>query len=144
MCHTFSNASKRQLEQEVLEITNRLLSFDTTRTVQKTPPTILRCRGNVFTELLPSNDRGIHRQTHRLSFDKTRTVQKMRRPTISIDACIRCGKNVFTKSLNTTERTGTLNWAVALQRQEEYTYTHTDYGEGFMKYAAEMGSVGMI
>jgi hypothetical protein len=25
------------------------------------------CRGNVFTELLPSNDRGIHRQTHRHS-----------------------------------------------------------------------------
>jgi hypothetical protein len=28
----------------------------------------------VFTELLPSNDRGIHRQTHRLSFDKTKTA----------------------------------------------------------------------
>jgi hypothetical protein len=41
---------------------NRLFSFDTTRTAQKTTPqTVLRCRGNVFTELLPSNDRGIHR-----------------------------------------------------------------------------------
>jgi hypothetical protein len=42
----------------------RLLSFHTTRTAQKTTyPTILHCRGNVFTELLPSNDSGIHRQT---------------------------------------------------------------------------------
>jgi hypothetical protein len=41
--------------------TIRLLSFDATGIAQKTaPPTILRCRGNVFTELLPSNDRGIH------------------------------------------------------------------------------------
>jgi hypothetical protein len=39
-------------------------SFDTRRTTQKTtPPTILRCRGNVFTELIPSNDKGIHRPT---------------------------------------------------------------------------------
>jgi hypothetical protein len=71
------------IKQEVLGIINRLFSFDTTRTAQKTtPPTILRCRGDVFTELLPSNDRGIHRQTHRLSFDKTQTAQKMTRPTI--------------------------------------------------------------
>jgi hypothetical protein len=26
----------------------------------------IRCHGNVFTEPLPSNDRGIHMQTHRL------------------------------------------------------------------------------
>jgi hypothetical protein len=43
-------------EQEVLGRTNCLLSFDTTRTAQKmTHPTLLRCRGNVFTEPLPSN-----------------------------------------------------------------------------------------
>jgi hypothetical protein len=46
--------------------TNRLLSFYTTHTTEKTmPPTILRCRGKVFTELLPSNDRRIHRRTRR-------------------------------------------------------------------------------
>jgi hypothetical protein len=32
-----------------------LFSFDTTRNTQTTtPPTILHCRGNVFTEALPS------------------------------------------------------------------------------------------
>jgi hypothetical protein len=37
-------------------------------TAQKTmPPTILRCRTNVFTELLPSNNKGIHRKTHTLT-----------------------------------------------------------------------------
>jgi hypothetical protein len=47
-------------KQEVLGRTNRLLSYETTRTPKKTtPPTILRCCGNVFTELLPSNDKGI-------------------------------------------------------------------------------------
>jgi hypothetical protein len=52
--------------QDVLERTTRLLSFDMTRTAWKTTPqTLLRCRGNVFTLLLPNNDRGRHRQTHR-------------------------------------------------------------------------------
>jgi hypothetical protein len=37
--------------------------------------TILHC--HVSMKLLPSNNRGIHRQTHRLSFDKTWTTQKM-------------------------------------------------------------------
>jgi hypothetical protein len=31
--------------------------------IKATPPTILRCRENVFTELLPSNDKVIHRST---------------------------------------------------------------------------------
>jgi hypothetical protein len=45
-------------KKKVLRITNILLFFDTTRTVKKTlPPTVLRCRRNVFTEPLPSNDR---------------------------------------------------------------------------------------
>jgi hypothetical protein len=47
--------------------TNRLL-FPLIRhgTPQKTTPlTILNCRGNVLTQLLPSNERDIHRQTHR-------------------------------------------------------------------------------
>jgi hypothetical protein len=52
--------------QEVLVRTNCLLSFDTTWTSWKvTHPRILHCRGNVFTEPLPSNDRGIHIQTYR-------------------------------------------------------------------------------
>jgi hypothetical protein len=48
-----------------------------------TPPINLRCRGNVCTKLL-SNDKMIHRQTHRLSFDKIRTAQKMTSPTIHL------------------------------------------------------------
>jgi hypothetical protein len=46
------------------EKTNRLLSFDTTRTAQRTtPPKIfLSCR-KVFNELLPGNNRGVYRQT---------------------------------------------------------------------------------
>jgi hypothetical protein len=60
-----------------------MLSFDTTRTAKETTPAaILRCRRDVFTTLLLSNDRGIHRQTHGLSFDTTRIVQKTTRPTI--------------------------------------------------------------
>jgi hypothetical protein len=31
-------------------------------------------RGKVFTEPLPSNDKGIHRQIQRLYFDTTRTT----------------------------------------------------------------------
>jgi hypothetical protein len=53
-------------KQEILGRINRLLSFEVTESSQKmTPPTILRCSGNVFTELLPSNSTVIHRQTHR-------------------------------------------------------------------------------
>jgi hypothetical protein len=68
--------------KEVAGRTNSLLSFDKKRVAWKTTrPTILLCRGNVFTELLPTNDRGIHRQIHRLLFGKTRTAQKLTRPT---------------------------------------------------------------
>jgi hypothetical protein len=56
------HGNKETNQQKVLRRTNRLFSFDTTRTAKKTtPPTILRCNGNVFTEPLPSNDR---RDTH--------------------------------------------------------------------------------
>jgi hypothetical protein len=49
--------------QEVLGRTNRQLSFYTTMDAHiTTSPRILRCRGKVFTELLPINDSGIHRQ----------------------------------------------------------------------------------
>jgi hypothetical protein len=47
--------SKKQI---FLEITNCLLSFDTTRTAYKTTRSIiLHCSSKVFTEPLPSNDR---------------------------------------------------------------------------------------
>jgi hypothetical protein len=49
------------MKQEVPGRTNRQLSFDMTQTAQKTTPrTILRCRGDVFTELLCSNERRTH------------------------------------------------------------------------------------
>jgi hypothetical protein len=41
-----------------------------------TPPTILHCRVNDFTELLP----GKNRDLHRFSFDKTWTAKKMTHP----------------------------------------------------------------
>jgi hypothetical protein len=41
------------------EKTNLILSFDMTWTAKKiTPPIIIHCRGNVFTKLLPSKERG--------------------------------------------------------------------------------------
>jgi hypothetical protein len=53
-------------KQDILWRTNRLLSFDMLWTTYKmTPPKILLCRRNVFTELLPSNGKGKHRPTHR-------------------------------------------------------------------------------
>lgn len=52
------------------------------------PPKILRRSGNDFTDTLPSNDIGIHRQTQRLSFNKMRTAQKMRRSTILLLSCL--------------------------------------------------------
>jgi hypothetical protein len=88
----WGNSSSRvwlHIKQEVLGRTNRLLSFDTTRTAQKmTVPTILRCRGNVFTELLPSNDRGIHGRTNIHESNN-----------YSIITSIRCRGNVFTEPL---------------------------------------------
>jgi hypothetical protein len=78
VCFKLTKDININIRQDVLVRTNRLLSFESTRTTQETaPPTILRCRGNVFTELLPSNDRGIHR----LSFVKTRTAYIMAPPT---------------------------------------------------------------
>jgi hypothetical protein len=51
---------------------------DTNQKVQSrtTPPIILRCRGNVLTEPLNSNDRETGRLTHRLSYGTTLIVQK--------------------------------------------------------------------
>jgi hypothetical protein len=47
------------MDTEILH-TPQWLNMDTPHT---TPPTILHCHRNVFTELLPSNDRGIHIHT---------------------------------------------------------------------------------
>jgi hypothetical protein len=99
--------------------TNRLLSFDTTRTAQKTtPPTILRVRRNVFTELLPVNDRGLHRQTHRHKHGNPSTVWGIRRR-----------GNVFTEPLPSNERMAILYQDFCLAKIGDiyiYTHTHTD------------------
>jgi hypothetical protein len=49
---------------------------------------IIRCRVNVFTELLPSKDREKHVQTHTRASNKSYTA-----------VYIRCRGNVFTKPL---------------------------------------------
>jgi hypothetical protein len=49
-----------------------------------TPPTILLCRGNVFTEPLPNSEKGIHTQTHGLYLDTKRTAWKIMRPRINL------------------------------------------------------------
>jgi hypothetical protein len=67
------------LKEEVLGRTNSPFSFYITWPAQRaTPPTILRCSRNMFTEPLLSNDTGTHTETHRISFNTTRTVQKRR------------------------------------------------------------------
>jgi hypothetical protein len=68
-----------------------------------TSSTIFYCHGNVFTELLPSNDGGMHRQTHR---HKRTTVLLLLR------VCV-CRGNVFTEPLPNNERRVTLYGAVA-------------------------------
>jgi hypothetical protein len=51
---------------------NCLLPSDVTRAAKKTtPPTIRRCHGNAFTELLPSNDKHRHPQIQK---NKTNSV----------------------------------------------------------------------
>jgi hypothetical protein len=101
--------------------TNRLLSFNMTRTAKKTrPPTILRFRGNVFTEFLPSNNSGMHRQTHRHT---RRTILLLLRVFFVTGTCL------------SSRYLATKGWI---------HYRHTDWLEGFMKYAAEMSSGAMI
>jgi hypothetical protein len=53
---------------------------------QKTTPSIIfRLKGNMFTKPLPSNDKGIQRQS--ISFNTTQTVYKMTCPTILLLLC---------------------------------------------------------
>jgi hypothetical protein len=50
------------MKHEVIGRTDCLLSSDATLAAQKRMhPTILRCRGNVFTEQMLGNDKRIHR-----------------------------------------------------------------------------------
>jgi hypothetical protein len=86
--------SKFKLDKSSRKRTTRLFSFHTTWTAQKTSPRILHCRGKVFAKLLPSNVRGIHRQSHR----HTRSNNSS---TVSF---IRCHGNVFTEPLPSNER----------------------------------------
>jgi hypothetical protein len=100
-CTSVFSVSLTVLEiiHEVIGRNNPLLSFDTTRTAYKTTPqTIIRCRGNVCTDYLPSNDRGRQRQTHRLSFDQKRIAWKMTRPTILL-LCVFVAARTFSPSL---------------------------------------------
>jgi hypothetical protein len=64
-------------KEEVLGRIHRLLSFDTTMIAQKTtPPTILLL---LLVYSLPSNDRGIHLQTHRQmvgNYDRCHDIQR--------------------------------------------------------------------
>jgi hypothetical protein len=91
-----------------------------TRTAyRKMPRKMFRCRGNVLTELLPSNDRSKHRQTHRHTSNDT-----------SIVGYIYCRWNVFFEPLPS--------------HKGRDTYRHTNWRERFMKYAFEMSSCAII
>jgi hypothetical protein len=57
-----------------------------TRTAQKTKPiTILWCRGKLFTKLLPSNSRGMHRQIHRR---RSKTVLLLLLVFVAVGTCL--------------------------------------------------------
>jgi hypothetical protein len=85
----------------------------------------------MFTKPLPSNDREIHRQTNRpLWYD--RTAQKPRRQTI-----------ILLLRIFFTAGTWSPNRYLAKIGGWEYTYRHTNWCEGFMKYSVEMGSNAM-
>jgi hypothetical protein len=77
---------------------NRLLSFDTT------PPTTLRCRGNVFIEPLLSNDRGIHRPTD----SPLNPSPRWRGPISQTRTCL--GEKILVKSLDETWSQEWLCW----------------------------------
>jgi hypothetical protein len=66
-----------------------------------TSPTILRCRGSVFTELLPSKDMVAHRQNDTLSFDKIWTAQKVTSQTILLCVFVNAGRCLPSRCLAT-------------------------------------------
>jgi hypothetical protein len=135
------NAGYLLRNQGVLRRTNHLVSFDTTQTPKKAAsPTIVCFCGNVFTELLLSHDNGMHRQTQRLFFDITRTAQNMTCPTITLVLRVFVAGVTCLSSSCLTSKRG-VHWTGPLpsnSRRYTYTYRHTDWWEGFMKYAFEM------
>jgi hypothetical protein len=90
------------------------------------PPTILRCRGKVFTEPLPSNDTGIEIDTQIILWYDTDRTENDASKNSSTVACILCRGNVFTEPLPINDG--------------GYTDTQTD-GRMFMKYAVERAQV---
>jgi hypothetical protein len=96
-----------KLWQEVLGKTNRLISLYMTRTAKQMTPPILCCRGNVFRDLLPNNDSGINRQTHRYAHP---TILLFLRVFIAAGTCLprRClatkGGIQFTDPLHSNDR----------------------------------------
>jgi hypothetical protein len=73
LCCTSVSTRFSQTKRHRSYVKNSLFSFETTRTKQKKDASnisyifaCIRCPKNVCTELLPSNDKGIHIQAHRL------------------------------------------------------------------------------
>jgi hypothetical protein len=94
-----------------------LHSFDTTRTAYKTtPPIILHCRGNVFTELVPGNDSGYTGRPTDCPL-----IRHWRHRTWHVQQFFCC--NVYSLPQERVYRT------VAWHRMEGYTY----WWEEFMK-----------
>jgi hypothetical protein len=83
------------------------------------------CCGNVFTELLPSNNRGIHKHAHSFSSHVTENAENDESNNYSIAACIYCNGNVFTEPLPSNNR-------------ETRADTRTDGKD--LSYVVEMGS----
>jgi hypothetical protein len=125
--HILALPLKKIQEREILGRTNRLLCFDATRTAYKTTPPTIHCCGNIYTKLLPNNDRGIHTQTHRHASNNSFVVAR-----------------ILTGPLPSNDRRDTVYRAFAKDRSEGCIYRHTDWWEGVMKYAVEMGSGTMI
>lgn len=82
-----------------------LLSFHMTRTALKsTLISVRRCLRKVINQPLPSNDKEIHRQTHRFSFDMTRVTENGASSISSFIPCIRCNGNVSNDRLPSNGR----------------------------------------
>jgi hypothetical protein len=106
------------IKKQALGRINRLLSFDTTWIAYKTtPPTVFLCRGNIFTESLPSNDRVIHRLTNRHT-----------RPTTILLFCVfvAAGTCLPSRWLAIKEGYFTEPWPSS-DRSDKHTDTHTDW-----------------
>jgi hypothetical protein len=117
-----------QFREEVLGRSSRLLSFETAHTAEETTPLIfLRCRGSIFTELLPSNDRGIHWQT-----------QRHTRSTILLLLRVFTSEGRYLASCCLAMKGG-IHFTEPLPSNDRgCTYRHTDWWEGFVKYAVEL------